>query len=191
MRNAGLLTDCNGPRVIKVDTLKNFCCNILSNLTNKMSVTVTLPNNYQYVGAALFSTVWLLAGQAHLVGKYRKRASIQYPQLYAEKAEAAASKDAHLFNCAQRAHQNTLENIPMVFASTIITGIHFPTYAASACALWTLSRIFYTRGYVTGDPKKRVSVMYGVGSVSILAQLLASTYIVGGWLYAGLSSKFF
>lgn len=101
-----------------------------------MSVTVTLPNkwvikilsllfgsyltyhSYEYVGAALFSTVWLLLGQGIMVSRYRKRAGIKYPQsafrpfrcygganplaVYAEKAEAEASKDAQLFNCAQR-----------------------------------------------------------------------------------------
>ncbi|KAF8807782.1 membrane-associated proteins in eicosanoid and glutathione metabolism [Phlegmacium glaucopus] len=152
-----------------------------------MSVTLTLPNNYQYVGAALFSTVALLFGQGMVVGRYRKRAGIKYPQMYAEKAEAEASKDALLFNCAQRAHQNTLENIPLVFVVTTITGLQFPVYAASACALWTLSRISYTRGYVTGDPNKRGTVMYLVGSISMLTQFLFSAYTVGGWLYAGFS----
>ena len=73
------------------------------------------------------------------------------------------------------AHQNTLENIPLVlvsyvcfvisrntdkrdFCSTIITGLQFPVYAAAGCAIWTLSRIAYTRGYITGDPKKVSSV---------------------------------
>ena len=42
----------------------------------------------------------------------------------------------------------------MIFFSTIITGLQFPVYAAAGCAVWTLSRISYTRGYITGDPKK-------------------------------------
>lgn len=62
-----------------------------------MSLNVTLPNkyvitstvqssgsylyySYQYVGAALVSTVWLLLGQGLVVSRYRKRAGIKYPQ---------------------------------------------------------------------------------------------------------------
>jgi len=155
-----------------------------------MSFTVTLPNNYEYVGAALVSTVWLLIAQGVIVSRYRKRAGIKYPQMYAEKAEAEASKDALKFNCAQRAHQNTLENIPLVLVSTIITGLQFPVYAAAGCAVWTLSRISYTRGYITGDPKKRASVLYSLGTLSLLGQVLASTYAAGNWLYVGLSNKY-
>lgn len=81
-------------------------------------ILIYLHYSFQYVGAALFSTVWLLLGQGIMVGRYRKSAGIKYPQselynfycrdcadqftVYAEKAEAEASKDALLFNCAQR-----------------------------------------------------------------------------------------
>lgn len=58
----------------------------------------------------------MLTWQSIVVGKYRKAANVPYPQAYAEKAEADASLDAKKFNCAQRAHQNTLESIPIVFA---------------------------------------------------------------------------
>lgn len=88
---------------------------------------------YSYVAASLVGTVFLLAGQSIVVSKARKAAQIPYPQLYAEKAEAAASPAANKFNCAQReallsfpssitltwtrflgAHQNTLEHMPIV-----------------------------------------------------------------------------
>ncbi|KAF8167699.1 hypothetical protein B0H34DRAFT_682746 [Crassisporium funariophilum] len=154
------------------------------------STVVTLPDGFQYVGAGLLSTVFILMYQSMLVNKHRKLSGIKYPQLYAEKAEAAASKDALLFNCAQRAHQNTLENVPIVYVTTLLVGAKFPAYAASAVALWSLSRIFYTRGYLSGDPAKRVSVMYGVGTISLLGLLFGSTYVTGEWLYKAFSAKF-
>jgi hypothetical protein len=61
-----------------------------------MSLTIALPNkcvfhylkspgsylyySYEYVGAALVSTVWLLLAQGVVVSRYRKRAGIKYPQ---------------------------------------------------------------------------------------------------------------
>ncbi|KAH9486553.1 Microsomal glutathione S-transferase 3 [Psilocybe cubensis] len=156
-----------------------------------MSISVTLPDSFGYVGASLLSTVFLLLGQGSTVGKYRKRAGIAYPQMYAEKAQADASKDAFQFNCAQRAHQNTLEYIPLVYAITIMTGIKYPIFAASSCALWTLSRISYSRGYIQGGPEKRVNILYLLGTVvGIIGQTAAATYVVGSWVYADLAAKF-
>ena len=107
----------------------------------------SLPS-FQYVGAALLSTAVVLVGQSLTVGRMRKRAQVKYPQseaillddlrqisnrfpVYAEAAHAEKSRDAFIFNCAQRehdsdaciiltlteltgAHQNTLENTPIV-----------------------------------------------------------------------------
>lgn len=167
--------------------IKDFGYSSNLSLSNNMSTTITLPEGFTYVGAALVSTCWVLVYQVAQVGRHRKRAGIAYPQLYAEKAEAQASKDAHLFNCAQRAHQNTLENLPVVYLTTLVAGIKYPIFAASACAIWSLSRIAYTRGYLTGDPKKRSSIVSTPGTLALLAQLAAATFTAGGWLYAGLS----
>ncbi|KNZ74146.1 Microsomal glutathione S-transferase 3 [Termitomyces sp. J132] len=119
-----------------------------------MTVTVTVPDGLEYVAASLLSTVFVLVGHSINVSKWRKRSGIKYPQLYAEKAEVEASRDALIFNCAQRAHANTLENLPMIYATTLITAVKYPIVAAAACGAWSLSRIFYTRGYLSGDPKK-------------------------------------
>ncbi|KAG6864708.1 hypothetical protein C0991_007747 [Blastosporella zonata] len=132
--------------------LYKLALNFQSSLT--MSVTLTVPEGFQYVGASLLSTVFVLIGQSVVVGKWRKRSGIQYPQLYAEKAEVEASKDSYIFNCAQRAHQNTLENLPVIYATTLLTAVKYPIIAASACATWSVARVFYTRGYLTGEPKK-------------------------------------
>jgi len=144
-----------------------------------MSTTITVPEGFQYVGGAVLSTVFVLIGQTIVVGRWRKKAQVKYPQLYADTAVAETNKDAYIFNCAQRAHQNTLEAIPMVLITTVISGLKYPTYAAAACATWSLSRIFYTRGYISGDPKKRQNVASAIATVGLLGMLGTATYITG------------
>lgn len=73
-------------------------------------------NRLGYTFASILSTCFVLFWQGEVVGRYRRAANVPYPQAYAEKAEAEASLDAKRFNCAQRAHQNTLENVPIIFA---------------------------------------------------------------------------
>ncbi|TEB38948.1 membrane-associated proteins in eicosanoid and glutathione metabolism [Coprinellus micaceus] len=150
-------------------------------------MSVVLPQGFGYVGAAILSTAFVLLGQSQVVSFKRKKSGIQYPQMYATAEQEKDSKDALIFNCAQRAHQNTLENIPIVYVTTIISGLHYPVFAASACAFWSLSRVFYTRGYITGDPKKRVSAVYGLATVGLLGNLFASAYVAGGWVLQNLS----
>lgn len=52
------------------------------------------------------------------------------------------------------AHQNTLEWLPQVIASTLVVGLKYPVYAATLCGVWTTARFVYTIGYSTGVPAK-------------------------------------
>ncbi|KAF7979389.1 hypothetical protein HWV62_42486 [Athelia sp. TMB] len=80
-----------------------------------MSTTIIVPQGLGYTFASLIASSLVVTWQGMNVGKYRKIAKIPYPQAYAEKAEADASIDAKRFNCAQRAHQNTLENVTLMY----------------------------------------------------------------------------
>ncbi|KAH9484591.1 Microsomal glutathione S-transferase 3 [Psilocybe cubensis] len=136
-----------------------------------MSVTVTIPEDFKYVGASLFLTAVLLQGLASTVGRYRKLAKIEYPQMYAEKKEMEESREALLFNCAQRAHHNAIEYVHIAYVTTIISGLRFPIPSAIACAFWCVSRVSYARGYLTGDPKK---VCGGTTFEDVLTNLFVS-----------------
>ncbi|KAJ7031596.1 hypothetical protein C8F04DRAFT_1109899 [Mycena alexandri] len=140
--------------------------------------TLVLPAGASYVAGAFLSTVFLLMYQTRTVGKYRGRAGVEYPRAYADKEEMKANPNAVLFNCAQRAHQNTLENLPMLLIGTAITSLKYPHAAAAALTVWSISRVGYTVGYTTGTPKKRTNALsvfqYPVG----YGLLLASTYTV-------------
>ncbi|KAH6916930.1 hypothetical protein BKA70DRAFT_1250951 [Coprinopsis sp. MPI-PUGE-AT-0042] len=153
-----------------------------------MSITVTLPKDFQFVGAALGSTAWLLFMHYRITKVKRAKAGIEYPQAYATKEQEENSLDARIFNCAQRAHQNTLEHLPNVFVTTIIAGLSFPKTAAVGALLWTIGRVSYTQGYVTGDPKKRVSKLYSIGSVAMLGNFLLSSYQTVYWVYDGVAA---
>ncbi|KAF8506581.1 hypothetical protein F5888DRAFT_10435 [Russula emetica] len=118
--------------------------------------TLYVPTGFSYVAASLLSLTTVLQWQSIVVGGARKRARIAYPQPYADKAEQESSTDAKVFNCMQRAHQNTLENVPVVVLTTLISGFRYPIPAAAACGLWAVARIMYTIRYGTGEPKKRV-----------------------------------
>ncbi|CCL98078.1 uncharacterized protein FIBRA_00072 [Fibroporia radiculosa] len=142
-----------------------------------MSTTILLTREHIYPAAAIISTFWVTLFQTIKVGAARKRAGIEYPQLYAEKAEVKASKDASIFNCTQRAHQNTLENLPSVLASTAILSLRHPLVAASICGIWSFSRVLYTIGYSTGNPARRN--FFGAAAFSIISStslLLGSTW---------------
>lgn len=75
--------------------------------------------------------------------------------MYAEKSEAETDPEKKIFNCYQRAHQNTLENYPAFLIYLGISGIRYPTVSAVGGLVWLVGRYFYALGYYTGTPSKR------------------------------------
>ncbi|KAJ4844694.1 hypothetical protein Tsubulata_020669 [Turnera subulata] len=110
------------------------------------------PKEYGYVILVLvfycFFNIWMGAQ----VGKARKKYKVPYPSLYAVESE---NKDAKLFNCVQRGHQNSLEQMPVFFLLTVLGGFKHPCASAVCAALFTLTRYFYFTGYSTGVPENR------------------------------------
>ncbi|KAI6040842.1 hypothetical protein EDC04DRAFT_2672877 [Pisolithus marmoratus] len=117
---------------------------------------ILLPEEYKYITGPLVSLGWVLFWQALLVGRARRRAGIAYPQckLYAEQAECKANPAAVKFNCTQRAHQNTLESVPIVVLGTLVTGLKYPLLAAGLSSAFSVGRVLYTWGYKSGNPAK-------------------------------------
>jgi glutathione S-transferase len=116
------------------------------------------------------------------VGAARKKYSVPYPQMYAEKKD----KNANEFNCVQRAHQNVLENLPLFYAmlatSSYVKGcclkswtttdwcadcaliscrVYRPKLAAAAGVVRIAGFVMYVKGYSTGDPGKRRQGSFG------------------------------
>ncbi|KIO29469.1 hypothetical protein M407DRAFT_242577 [Tulasnella calospora MUT 4182] len=141
-----------------------------------MAINIVLPDTYGYVALAACSMVWLNWMQANVVGSKRKAAKIPYPQMYADKAQQEASKEALAFNCAQRAHGNTLEYLPTTLFTLLFTGLRYPMFAACTGAAVTAGRILYTIGYISGGPSGRYGLGGGVALVGSLALFVGSTW---------------
>ncbi|KAI8824881.1 uncharacterized protein EV422DRAFT_236550 [Fimicolochytrium jonesii] len=129
-------------------------------------LTVTPEHGYALgvAAASALTLQWL----AFKVGGARKAANVPYPYMYAERSEIDkdVEKDVkknkkHIFNCTQRAHQNTLEVYPVFLVLYATTALTQPLYASVCGATWVVSRVLYATGYATGDPKKRLRGSFG------------------------------
>lgn len=114
-----------------------------------------LPKEYGYVVLVLVFYCIFNMWMAFQVGKARKRYKVFYPTLYALESE---NKDAKLFNCVQRGHQNSLEMMPMFFILMVLGGMRHPCVCAAMGIVYIVSRYFYFTGYSTGDPMKRLTI---------------------------------
>jgi len=86
--------------------------------------------------------------QGTIVTGFRKPAGVPYPNAYATAQQVKENKDAYKFNCAQRAHQNLMENMPQTMVSTLIAGLEYPKAAAALGAGWLVFRALYAYGYI-------------------------------------------
>ncbi|KMZ69058.1 Microsomal glutathione S-transferase 3 [Zostera marina] len=114
-----------------------------------------LPKEYGYVVAVFVVYSIMNFWMAMSVGKARKKYNVPYPAMYAEESE---NKNAKIFNCIQRGHQNSLEMMPSFFAAMLLSGIHHPLIASSIGSLYVVGRFFYFKGYSSGDPSKRLTL---------------------------------
>merc|ERR1711918_190795 len=78
----------------------------------------------------------------------RKKFGIGYPAVYADKShidgkKCKDEKDVEEFNCAQRAHQNTVENMGTVQLLGAVNGLVFPTFSGSCLAIYAVGRVVY------------------------------------------------
>ncbi|XP_020253377.1 microsomal glutathione S-transferase 3-like [Asparagus officinalis] len=120
-----------------------------------MAVAVEIPKEYGYVVLVLVLYCFLNIWMSFQVGKARKKYKVFYPTMYAIESE---NKDAKLFNCVQRGHQNSLETMPVFFATILIGGFQHPLIATGLGLLYTVGRFFYFKGYSTGIPDNRLKL---------------------------------
>jgi len=131
--------------------------------------TFHIPSGFGYVAFTGVASIFMLMWQGIQVGKMRKQLKINYPTMY--------SPTNDLFNCYQRAHQNTLENYSQFLMLLFLGGLEMPVLASISGVVWIVSRISYARGYYTGDPKNRMKGSYGyIGQLILLGAALKFGY---------------
>ncbi len=86
------------------------------------------------------TTATIVFWAAFRVGQARRTYGVKLPRMYED-------KDDSVFNCVQRAHQNTLEYLPSFLALLLLNGLFAPIPTAIAGQAWNLSRILYTLSY--------------------------------------------
>jgi glutathione S-transferase len=115
-------------------------------------MAVEMVAGYGWVILALVANVLLNLYMAMQVGSARRKYKVPYPTMYALDSE---NKQAKLFNCVQRGHQNSLEFMPTFFGLLLIGGLQFPIAAAILGAIYNVGRFLYFQGYATGTVEAR------------------------------------
>ncbi|KAK1370757.1 60S ribosomal protein L19-3 [Heracleum sosnowskyi] len=139
-----------------------------------MSRVEMVPKEYGYVVLMVALSGILNLWMGYQVVKARIKYNVRLPRLYALESE---NKDAKLFNCIQRGHQNTLEWMPLFLAFMAMGGIKHPNVSAAFGLIYVVARLFYFTGYSTGHPQKRLTV--GVYNYMALVGLLLCTISCG------------
>jgi glutathione S-transferase len=104
------------------------------------------------------------------VAVFREMSGTGYPNAYAtpEQIANAPSEDKKLamyvFNCAQRAHYNFLENYNQTLAAMLIGGLEYPITSATLGAVWSVCRILYAVGYTRSGNKEASGRYAGAGA---------------------------
>ena len=122
---------------------------------------------YPFAAIVTVLVIFVYLWTAVLVGKARKAHGVNYPETTGPEA----------FTRVWRAHMNTLEQLPVIYAAMwLFATIVSDRWAALGGLIWCVGRILYVRGYAIA-PEKR-SLGFLIGALASLAMLLGSLGVV-------------
>mmetsp|Transcript_5173 Transcript_5173/g.9838 ORF Transcript_5173/g.9838 Transcript_5173/m.9838 type:complete len:221 (+) Transcript_5173:164-826(+) len=110
---------------------------------------IDLPTTYGCVAWTAAASYLLVTWQGVQVALARREYDVQYPKMYEDKEDS-------IFNCYQRAHQNTLESYPAFLTLLVLGGLGYPLISSASGMVWIVGRVVYSKGYYTGDPSNRM-----------------------------------
>ena len=136
--------------------------------------TIQIDSEYGYVMMVAIHAFMLNFILTFRISQLRRRYTIDYPTM--------SSEEHADFNCAQRAHHSTLEELPFFLMHIFLAGFRFPIFAAVFGAIWLVGRIIYAVGYWSGKPKWRtpgyfISLLFGMLPLHFMAMAAASGLI--------------
>merc|ERR1712025_1348099 len=132
-------------------------------LSHKIMV-LELPSEFGYVILTGTASAFVLMYKGINVGMARKKFGIKYPKMYSEE-----NGGDNMFNCIQRAHQNTLENYPQFLFFLTTGGLVHPVLSSMAGIIYLAGRIAFAKGYYTGNPENRRWGSFGyIGLLTLL-----------------------
>ena len=138
--------------------------------------------SYVLLAASLFPIVNTY--HSNVTSSARSKAKIPYPNSYATAEQAASSRAAYIFNCAQRAHTNYLEHQTTLLVSMFLGGLKAPTVSAALGVTWLLARVMYNIGYTSDSPENQ----NGKGRRRGLWHFAPYYVLVGMGIWGGISS---
>ena len=137
----------------------------LFNVESLLSKILGMKSNLGLLGLAMVFNMIMLFQLGINVGNARKKYHVEYPTMYAvitkEDAPEKDKKEVNMFNCIQRAHQNTLEGQASFLTAAYFSAQRAPLFTGICAFVVVLSKFAYAQGYSTGDPKKRMRGAFG------------------------------
>ncbi|KAF8416848.1 hypothetical protein EV426DRAFT_396321 [Tirmania nivea] len=131
---------------------------------------LAVPPEYSYVLATVSGSILLNYFHAFLTGAARKAAKVDYPNAYATQEDASKDPAKFAFNCAQRAHQNFLEQLPIFMGSMLVGGLKYPIAMSAMGVAWIVGRVLYGFGYKNSPHNSTGQGRYK-GAIALIVQL--------------------
>ncbi|CAH1800256.1 unnamed protein product [Owenia fusiformis] len=139
---------------------RSVSCSVVILKAPAIMAVIEISPDFGWVIMVFIASQFVLMWMGIKVGSARKKYDVKYPKMYSDTSD--------MFNCIQRAHQNTLENYTVFIVLMLIAGVVYPRLAAVCGAVYVVSRIVYAQGYYTGDPKNRLKSAFGYIGLFIL-----------------------